>query len=501
MEQRYDAIVIGAGNGGLAAGATLAKSGKKVCLLERHNIPGGCGTSFRRGRFEFEVALHQLSAVGTVEDPGPTMQIFNALGIMDKLDISIIDSLYRVVLPGKLDVTMPTDVEEAIACLSERFPQYADNIRDFYKLAFGLMKEGLSITSAKPEDATAENFPLYFKYAMKTSQEVLDDFFPDKELQLCLNGYWFFMGVSPAILPFYILALCIGIYMKYKPQYPVGGSQMISQALADVIRENGGTLRFNCGAKRILLENGKAVGVETENGDKLFANVVVSNISPTATYFDLLDPDDVPAGADEILRPFKPGISVFTCFFGLDCPPEELGITESMNVFYESDDVNGVFEHARLAPITDDPIAMTCYTVDDPRCSPEGTSVVSALCFKYGKPWIEMDPEVYHEAKYASANRILERLEAHYPGLRDHIEELEVATPLTHMRYLKTPDGCVYGYEQDLHSTGPFYPKQSLIPNLEFAGGFVGNCGFGPNYLLGFNTANEILRKYMKEGA
>ena len=55
----YDAIVIGAGNGGLTAAATLARGGQKVLLLERHNIPGGCATSFCRGRFEFEAALHQ----------------------------------------------------------------------------------------------------------------------------------------------------------------------------------------------------------------------------------------------------------------------------------------------------------------------------------------------------------------------------------------------------------------------------------------------------------
>ncbi len=55
---KYDAIIIGAGNGGLSSALTLAKGGKKVCVFEKHNIPGGCGTSFKRGRFEFEVALH-----------------------------------------------------------------------------------------------------------------------------------------------------------------------------------------------------------------------------------------------------------------------------------------------------------------------------------------------------------------------------------------------------------------------------------------------------------
>ena len=67
----YDVIVIGAGNGGLTAAAGLAKNGHKTLLLERHNVPGGCATSFIRGRFEFEVALHQLSGMGFPEFPGP----------------------------------------------------------------------------------------------------------------------------------------------------------------------------------------------------------------------------------------------------------------------------------------------------------------------------------------------------------------------------------------------------------------------------------------------
>ena len=54
----YDAIIIGAGNGGLTAALTVANAGRKVLLLEKHNVPGGCATSFIRGRFEFEVALH-----------------------------------------------------------------------------------------------------------------------------------------------------------------------------------------------------------------------------------------------------------------------------------------------------------------------------------------------------------------------------------------------------------------------------------------------------------
>ncbi len=94
----YDAIVIGAGNGGLTAAATLAKKGASVLLLERHNIPGGCATSFCRGRFEFEVALHQLSGLGSAEMPGPLRGLLQKLDVLEKLEFVEMDDLYSILV-------------------------------------------------------------------------------------------------------------------------------------------------------------------------------------------------------------------------------------------------------------------------------------------------------------------------------------------------------------------------------------------------------------------
>ena len=105
--KQYDVIVIGAGNGGLAAAATFAEHGKKVAVFEKHNIPGGCGTSFRRGRFEFEVALHQLSSMGTPEKPGELRQQFKRYGIEDKIDWIEIKELFRVNFPDGTGVSLP----------------------------------------------------------------------------------------------------------------------------------------------------------------------------------------------------------------------------------------------------------------------------------------------------------------------------------------------------------------------------------------------------------
>ena len=97
--EKYDAVVIGAGNGGLTASAGLARKGLNVLLLERHNIPGGCATSFCRGRFEFEVALHQLSGMGTPEKQGPLRMSLASLGVLDDLEFVEMPDLYSVSIP------------------------------------------------------------------------------------------------------------------------------------------------------------------------------------------------------------------------------------------------------------------------------------------------------------------------------------------------------------------------------------------------------------------
>lgn len=91
----YDAVVIGAGNGGLAAALTLADAGKKVLLAERHNLPGGFATSFVRGRFEFEASLHELCDFGTPGNSGNLYALFEELGVLDKIEFVTVPEAYR----------------------------------------------------------------------------------------------------------------------------------------------------------------------------------------------------------------------------------------------------------------------------------------------------------------------------------------------------------------------------------------------------------------------
>ncbi len=75
MERTYDAVVIGSGMGGLAAACNLAKNGFKTVLLEQHNFPGGVTTSFKRGRFEFEISVQCITEYGSKENKGPIYSV------------------------------------------------------------------------------------------------------------------------------------------------------------------------------------------------------------------------------------------------------------------------------------------------------------------------------------------------------------------------------------------------------------------------------------------
>lgn len=507
--KQYDVIVIGGGNGGLASAATLAEKGKSVILFEKHNIPGGCGTSFIRGRFEFEVALHQLSHMGIEENPGPLRELFKRYGILDEINWIQIKELFRVNFPDGTGLSLPAERKQCEEFLSKEFPSQADGIKKYFETVYKFCEEAAEF-AVKSAKSTGEPgalkkaimkagfpklYPTLANYGLKSTQEVLDEFFTDSKLQLALSAYWCFMGVPPARFPFAILAKCTNFYLETKPYYLTGTSMMMNQAIMEAVQKMGGTVRLNCGVKRIVLENGKAVGVIDEYGEEYRAKKIISNISPLATYGNLLLPEEIPDAAREYLKPYTVGISAITCFIGLDCSPEEIGFTTSFTLNYESLDANEDFKDAYKLLPEKDPLVATCYTVDDPSVSPEGTSVITAGTLKYGEPWEKLPPEQYYEMKYEAGRRIVARLEKMYPGFAEHIEEMEIATPLTHMRYLGHPGGAIYGYEQDLMQSVFFFPTESKIENLEFASGWVNACGFGPNYTYADTVASKIAQE------
>ena len=489
----YDAVVIGAGNGGLTAALTLAGKGLKVLLLERHNIPGGCATSFLRGRFEFEVALHQLSGMGGGSMPGPLRGMLAELGVLERLDFVQMDNLYRLVIPGSLDITLKADRGEATAVLKNRFPKEANNIERFFELLYGFCTEMVSAVFLGDPEASRDKYPVYCRYAFKSSAEVLDEFFTDPLLKAAVSIYWTYMGLPPSKMAFNEFATVLWAYLEFKPFHLKGGSQMLSSTLLDAFFRAGGHARFNCGVQKILVKNNRVLGVITETGEEVSATHIVSNAGTITTYIDLVGPENVPPQGLDELKAGTVGTSAFTVFLGFDCEPSDLGLDMATNFIAKSTDYERIYSLGKtLAP--PEAVLFSCYDADDPTFSPAGACQAALVGLQYAEPWLSVPPTQYADTKYRVADAMLKLVEQVVPDLRSHIEEVDTASPLTHMRYLGHPGGAIYGLDQYSKDSYWFLPKQSPIEGLYCAGAWVGSGGFQPTLESGVAAAKAVFK-------
>lgn len=494
---KYDVVVIGAGNGGLTAAATLATKGLNVLLLERHNIPGGCATSFCRGRFEFEVALHQLSGLGTPEKPGLLRMELDKLGVMENLEFVELSDLYHVATPNGFRITLKTDRSENIAMLQEKFPHEKDAIDRYFDLMASYANDMIGAFIFRDPEPSREKYPYLYKYALRNSKEILDEYFSDPLLKAILSVYWGYLGVPPTRLAFAYLAMIFFQYMEFKPYHIKGGSQALSNAILNKFISDGGTARFSCGAKKIVVKNGRVKSVVTDNNDEIITEYVVSNASQVTTYTQLIDPEYVPESVSVEIKGRNLSTSAFTMFIGFDCEPEELGITESTNFLMDSTDISdAILDRMQNLNIQDELMVLSCYDIADADFSPPGTCQANVVTLKYGEPWLRIPPRQYHDVKFRCAESMLKRVEQIYPEAKKHIEEIEVGTPLTHMRYLGHPFGAIYGYEMLTKDSlffqpGPYSPIQGLF----LAGGWAGDNGFEPTLRSGISAAKSIIRR------
>ncbi len=490
----FDAVVIGAGNGGLTTAITLAKSGMNTLLLEQHNVPGGCATSFVRGRFEFEVALHQLSGLGTEDKPGPMRGMFTKLGVLDKLKFVEEHDIYRTLVPGQLDITLPADREGAVQALIARFPDEAEGIQKFFNLIYQFAREMAKGAVGRDPEFSSTKYPVLCNYAFRDSQSVMDEYLKDPLLKLTIASYWGYVGQPPKRLSFINLALMLWVYIEFKPFHFKGGSQALAQAMLNSFLESGGTARLSCGARKIVVDDGAVRAVVTDAGDEITTDRVVSNASLVTTYMDLIGAEHLPRFALDRLRPSTIGPSVITVYCGLDCEPADIGIEVSTTFTSLTGNVETMIgpSHKIEKP---EGLALTCYDVADPEFSPPGASQVSLLNLPYADQWLAVPPESYHETKYEYASHMVDIAETMHPGFRDALEEVEVSTPITHMNYLRTPGGAVYGFDQFTKDNAMFVSHRPPLKGLFHAGAWAGIGGFQPAMESGVYAARAVLRE------
>jgi phytoene dehydrogenase-like protein len=331
------------------------------------------------------------------------------------------------------------------------------------------------------------------KYALRDTQSVMDEFLKDPLLKLTVASYWGYVGQPPRSLAFLNIAMMLWAYIEFKPFHFKGGSQALGQALFSSFLESGGTARLSCGAEKIVVEDGAVRAVVTEDGDEITTDRVISNASLITTYMDLIGTEHLPASAFDTFRSSTIGTSAITAYCGLDCDPSDLGFEVSTTFVSTTGDVETMVG----PPRSFDPpegLGMTCYDVADPEFSPAGCCQVSLINLCYADHWLELPPERYHDTKYKYASHMIDIADSIHPGFRDHLEEVEVATPLTHMNYLRTPGGAIYGFDQLTKDNNMFISHRPPLKGLFHAGAWVGIGGFQPTIESGVHAARAALK-------
>uniref|UniRef100_UPI00257AC860 FAD-dependent oxidoreductase n=1 Tax=Candidatus Solincola tengchongensis TaxID=2900693 RepID=UPI00257AC860 len=500
----FDVVVIGSGLGGLSCAAQLAKEGRKVLLLERHYVPGGYATSFLRGRFEFEISLHELSGLGDERNPGPLWRMFKDLGITEKVEFVRIPDFYRCVLPG-VDVVVPIGRENFEEALCEQFPDEAEGIREFTDIMFRYASEALRANRVgmKMVMENQEEFSTLLAYFGKSLQEVRDPLIKDPAARTVLDVICGYYCNPPSRLSFLTYALGTVSYLRFGPWHVKGKSQALSQAFMDRIEELGGEVWLRNGASRILTDGGKVRGVEAQDGTEVLCPVVVSNANPYVTCLQLLGRENTPDWYLRRLGAWTAGASTVNLYLGVDCTYRDLGLANHETFYSEGFDVDRNWKKMQAGEIMEpSDIAVTTYNAVDEEFSPPGTASLVCTFIAFAEPWLKLPPERYFETKERVARRVLELAERVAPGLREHIEVVEVATPLTNMRYSRNPGGSIIGFDETFAGTGLVrMPAAGPLEGLYFCGAWVNiGGGYEPSLYSGYLTARQVLKDLERGG-
>ncbi|HOX47109.1 MAG TPA: NAD(P)/FAD-dependent oxidoreductase [Myxococcota bacterium] len=453
---QHDVVVIGAGISGLTAAALLAEAGQRVALIERQPRAGGYLQGFSRQGFTFDTAVHWLSGLG---EGGLLRRLLDHLGpgwpACRPLERAwrFRGESYDYLLTGQPDLLRDR--------LSADFPAEAEGVRRLFADSRHL---GEQLGAFSTRLRAAETMGLWTKagygltmlrwywplrrFLRSALEPGLARYFKGRELEriFCAEEQ-----LASVMFP-----LAWGYTHDYFAA-PRGGSQAWVAWLLERLRARGAEVRLGQGAERILVEGGRAAGVRLAGGEELRARWVVAACDAESVYARLLPPEVVPARHRRKLSEAELNYSCVMLYCGLSCSPAELGLGEEM-VRLTRDDL------PRAAHNSGDPdttaLLVLAPSARDPGLAPPGKSTLTIQCPAYLEQqgrW-GTGPELtrgadYRACKAAFAEKLLERVERQLvPGLRERLEVLEIATPVTFWRYTGNRGGSIMGYRPTTHN-------------------------------------------------
>jgi all-trans-retinol 13,14-reductase len=501
--ERFDAIIVGGGLGGLVAGSKLAKEGKRVLLIEQHRTVGGFATTFRRKDYTIEVSLHEMDGL---DEEDMKLRLFEELDVLDNVEFIRVPQFYRFVNKD-FDFVMPDSAHEARGKLIRTFPDEVSGIDRFFSLLAGIRREGQKVNPLQrwKHRLLYPLFPLLYPNLTKGSRHTIGDFlersFHDERLKLLLAANVGYYGNDPFDLSLLFYAMAQGSYFAGGGHYIKGGSQHLSDHFARFIRDHNGTVLTSHEVTRVHAEDGKVTGVsffDKRSGTEHNAHTrtVIANAAIPTVLNELLPVDAVPVKYATMVAALKPSTSILSIYLGFSVPPKELGNVAYSTFIYENVTCLHDLKGKGYTSLAERPFVFCDYSQIESGLAPAGKSVGFIGVVDSLSDWQTLSPEEYQRKKKDVAQLLIGRLEKLIPGISAAVDYCEVGTPKTIVRFTKNPYGSIYGFAQTMDQTGlKRIAAKSSLDGLYFASAwaFPGG-GFSGAMLGGYLAALQALK-------
>lgn len=499
-KEHYDVIIIGGSLAGMAAALQLHSKGiSDILVLEKNNFPGGQAAGHVRDGFEVEAALPGTMFVGTKREPSKTGQFFRDMGI--NIDWQPLSECCRVVLPDfDIDITLHPGYERVAQEINTAVPGTYDGVIGLLNLCRQVYDSMGTLSSTwKGMMQLMLKHSAFLKTSGYSAAEIIATFhLPQKAIDI-LNAYWVFMGISLNALPFTEYALWMAEFFADNRVCRASSSEIASK-MQHKAEKDGIQFEFCQNADKILVKNGKVLGVRTSRGDEIHCDYVVSTLYPNQVYTQMIEPlSEVPKDALKLVKSHDLAACPVSVTVTMEGTPEENGIVGYCTFFsdmLENEDSEETVaeimaEDAEISaggtrsqdtshksgkgcPTEYSCISAICPNYANSKIVPEGYTRLTVTALASAEAFKDITKDAYQDLKRQLANGLLDAyIQISGVDFMPWITEIDIATPATFSRYTDAWKGGVYGYlpsmEHHITARMQMNGQEHFIEGLAFA--------------------------------
>jgi phytoene desaturase len=487
------AIVIGSGFGGLAAAVRLGARGYRVTVLDKLDAPGGRAYVHRQDGFTFDAGPTVITAPFLFEE------LWELCGrkMSDDVDLRPVTPFYRIRFHDGEEFDYTGDAEAMRREVARLSPGDVEGYESFVKTSEAIFRVGFEQLAHVPFSSwtdMARIVPDMVKLqSYRTVYGLVSKYIKDERVRQVMSFHPLLVGGNPFSTTS-IYTLIAFLERRWGVHFPIGGTGALVKGLVSLIEGLGGTVRCGAEVKRIVVENGRARGVELASGERLDASVVVSNADSAWTYKYLVGKEHRKRWTDTRIEKQRYSMSLFVWYFGTKRQyPDVKHHTILLGPRYRGL-LDDIFERHVLAD--DFSLYLHRPTATDPALAPEGCDAFYVLSpvpnLKSGTDW-----SACAERYRTSIEALLEK--TLMPGLSGSIATSRLLTPQDFQDRLLSFRGAAFGIEPVLTQSAFFRPHNA---SEDVEGLYLVGAGTHPGAgLPGVLSSARVLDKVVPDAA